>query len=172
MSADHYELVVPDRDGLIHTIARRLCWDYWGDWRYEPGNPEHEHYYIRAAAIVDDVENYAKQRKPDPECTFCEGHRWFTHRVRDGSVGFQVVEVENVPCPACNADLRYPDDPKATRKHADEPDRFVITLDSQQRAHLERCFSGEIDPEEDCPICAQLRALIVNAEVREAERAP
>jgi hypothetical protein len=44
----------------MHTIARLLCFFRNRDWRYDPGNPKHEHWREKARRIMwelDKVEN-------------------------------------------------------------------------------------------------------------------
>lgn len=45
-----------ERQKAMHAIARRLCYFRNQDWRYDPGEPKHEHWREKARIILADLD--------------------------------------------------------------------------------------------------------------------
>lgn len=43
----------------VHTAARMLCYFRNRDWRYDPGEPQHDHWRVKAEQVVAAVQHPA-----------------------------------------------------------------------------------------------------------------
>lgn len=58
MHPDQHNSPAERRQKAMHAIARRLCYFHNRDWRYDPGNPKHEHWREKARLILSELDRY------------------------------------------------------------------------------------------------------------------
>lgn len=50
----------PNNEGRIHVIARRLVFEQFGDWRYDPGDPRFRPWFMQAKRVLKDLRDYER----------------------------------------------------------------------------------------------------------------